>query len=82
MFRKDATISDVLEEVHHFWQTRSGLNSEKPLKVRTILNEIDAKEYLISVADRYKIPIEETELTRLQLEEYRIRLQELEKGGG
>lgn len=78
MFRSDATISDVLEETHHFWQNRRGMNDDKPIDIRTALNEIDAKEYLINVAEKYKIPVEETELTKQQLEYYKKLLDELE----
>lgn len=49
------------------------------ISVRTALNEIDAKEYLISVAEKYKIPVEETELTKQQLEYYKHCLEELEE---
>lgn len=76
MFRKDVTISDVLEEVYHFEQNRKGVNSEKPEALRTILNEIDAKKYLISVAKRYKIPLEEDAVTRKQLAHYEKSLKE------
>lgn len=78
MFRSDATVSDVLEETHHFWQNRSGMNDDKPIDIRTVLNEIDAKEHLINVAEKYKIPVEETELTKQQLEYYKRLLEELE----
>ena len=78
MFRSDATISDVLEETHHFWQNRRGMNDDKPIDIRTALNEIDAKEYLINVAKKYKIPVEEIELTKQQLEYYKNMLKELE----
>ena len=78
MFRSDATISDVLEETHHFWQNRRGMNDDKPIDIRTALNEIDAKEYLINVAKKYKIPVEETELTKQQLDYYKNLLEELE----
>ena len=78
MFRSDATISDVLEETHHFWQNRRGMNDDKPIDIRTALNEIDAKEHLINVAEKYKIPVEETELTKQQLEYYKNLLKELE----
>lgn len=49
------------------------------ISVRTALNEIDAKEYLISVAEKYKIPVEETKLTKQQLEYYKHWLEELEE---
>lgn len=54
------------------------MNDDKPIDVRTALNEIDAKEYLINVAKKYKIPVEEIELTKQQLEYYKNMLKELE----
>ena len=76
MFRQNATISDVLEEAHHFQQNKNGLNDSLDDALRTILNEIEAKEYLISVANRYKIPIEEQEETQEQLKYYQNLLLE------
>ena len=77
-FRREATVSDVLEEVHHFRQRKNGLNADKPPQLQEILNEIEAKRYLISVAERYKIPVEETETTKIQLEEYLADLERWE----
>lgn len=78
LFRQDATVSDVLEEIYHHEQTRKGINADKPGDLRTILNEIEAKKYLISVAERYKIPIEETVETEAALKLYEAQLAELE----
>ena len=80
-FRDDVTVSDVLEEVYHFEQNRKGLNSEYSPKQRTILNEIDAKEYLLSVKDKYRIPEEEVELTERQLESYKKQMEEMKERG-
>ena len=80
-FRPDATVSDVLEEVYHFEQNRKGLNSEYSSKQRTILNEIDAKEYLLSVKDKYRIPEEEIELTEIQLESYKKQMEKMKERG-
>lgn len=77
-FRREATVSDVLEEVHHFQQRKEGLNADKPPQLQEILNEIEAKRYLISVAERYKIPVEETETTKIQLEGYLADLERWE----
>lgn len=77
-FRKNITISDVLEELYHFEQNLKGLNDDKDSTLRTILNEIDAKEYLLRVAKKYKIPRQETELTSIQLQGYRKQLEEYE----
>lgn len=80
-FREDATVSDVLEEVHHFYQNKSGLNSQYRQRQRIILNEIDAKEYLLSVADKYNIPKDETELTKKQLQSYKSEMEMLKREG-
>ena len=40
--------------------------------------EIDAKEYLLRVAKKYKIPRSETEETKKQLEFYKRKLAEIE----
>ena len=55
-FRKNITISDALEETYHFKQNLHELNNDKPKELREIINEIDAKEYLLKVANKYKIP--------------------------
>lgn len=80
MFRRDAATSDVLEETHHFRQTHARMNAAKPESLRSVLNETDAKEYLIPAADKYKIPPEETRLTKQQLDGYRDILKII-KGG-
>lgn len=80
-FKPDATVSDVLEETHHFLQNKKGLNSQYGKKQREILNEIDAKEYLLSVTDKYKIPEEETILTQNQLKNYKRQMQEMKERG-
>ncbi|MCI1999566.1 MAG: minor capsid protein [Clostridia bacterium] len=76
IFRPDATISDVLEETHHFMQNATKMNDDKEEYLRTILNEIDAKKYLLSNTGKYKIPLEEVELTKSQLEFYENQLEE------
>ena len=45
------------------------------------MNEIDAKEYLIRVADKYKIPQTEMEETRALLESYKTKMENLKKAG-
>lgn len=73
-FRKDATISDVLEEVFHYHQERGTNYSQYGAEEQMLRMEIDAKKYLLSVAERYKIPSEETDLTRQELLAYERRL--------
>lgn len=76
IFRKDVCISEVLEETYHFEQNTLKMNNDKKEPLRSILNEIDAKRYLLKNADKYKIPRNEIELTKRQLESYQRQLEE------
>ena len=80
IFRKDVCISEVLEETYHFQQNMKGLNNDKGEPLRSILNEIDAKQYLLKNAKKYQIPRNELELTRKQLESYQKQLEEYNGG--
>ena len=77
----DPTITDVLEEVYHFYQNRAGLNMQYSIEQHDIMNEIDAKEYLIRVADKYKIPQIERKETETLLERYKAKMDDLKKAG-
>ena len=79
LFRQKVSISTILEETHHVRQNRAELNNDKDVRLRGILNEIDAKEYLLRVADKYHISREETEATKIQLENYKKDLKEYRK---
>ena len=81
IFRRDATVSDVLEEVHHFYQNKRGLNSEYGDIQRTILNEIDAKKFLLTQTKKYHIPVEEVELTTSQLQSYTKQMEDMMQRG-
>lgn len=76
LFRKNVTVSDVLEETFHFKQNLQRRNADKPFKEQIILNEIEAKEYVLSCQKKYNIPEEEHEQTIKQLESYRKELKE------
>lgn len=76
LFSENATISDVLEETYHFKQNIDKMNGNKPLRERMLLNEIDAQKYLLSVADKYKIPETELAVTRKNLDYYTKALEE------
>lgn len=76
LFRKNVTVSDVLEETFHFKQNLQKRNADKPLKEQIILNEIEAKEYVLSCQKKYHIPDNEVEQTRNQLESYKKELSE------
>ena len=69
-FRQKVSISAILEETHHIRQNRRGLNDDKGLTLRNILNEIDAKKYFLQVSRKYGIPREEIEITKLHLKQY------------
>lgn len=81
IFRPDATTTEVLEEVFHFNQNRSGINSQYSFAQRMIMNEIEAQEYLISVADKFKIPQTEREETKALLKSYIEQREKLKKAG-
>ena len=76
-FRKNVCISEVLEETHHFEQNLMKMNDDKGEPLRSILNEIDAKQYLLDNAKKYKIPRNEIELTKKQLASYQQQLKEI-----
>lgn len=76
LFRQKVTISAILEETHHVHQNFQRMNDDKDAGLREILNEIDAKEYLLKVAKQYQIPREEIEETKLQLAQYQRALKE------
>lgn len=76
LFRPDVTISEVLEETHHFMQNVNGLNDDKSAILRTILNEIEAKEFIINNAKKYNVPRTEIEETMKHLKSYEKQLKE------
>lgn len=58
-------------------QNKAKMNDDKSHEMREILNEIDAKQYLLKNAKKFKIPRNETELTKKQLESYQQRLKNI-----
>lgn len=82
LFRKDVTKSEALEEVHHFMQNKKHLNDDKPEPLRTYLNEIEAKQFLIDNASKYHIPRSEVSETASQLNSYKELLDEYIKENG
>ena len=81
LFKKDVCICEVLEETHHFMQNLRSMNNDKGEPLRTILNEIDAKNFVIMNAEKYKVPRNEVELMERQLASYQRQLTEYLKGG-
>lgn len=81
LFRKDVLISEVLEETRHFMQNSIRLNDDKGEPLRSIMNEIEAKQYVLDHAKDYQIPRVEIEMTQRQLESYKKQLQDYIDGG-
>ena len=70
----EPTVSDVLEEMYHAEQDRKNMfGAEIDSKV-VLLREIDAQKYFLSVAEKYKIPEKEIELTKQNLIDYQNKL--------
>lgn len=80
--RDDATVSDVLEEMYHALQDRKNMFAEYSREEMLIRREIDAQKYLLSVAERYKVPIEEIKVTKQNLANYEEQLKERLNGKG
>ena len=74
LFRKDVCVSEVIEETYHFKQNMDKVNDDKGEPLRTILNEILAKEYIIKNEKKLKIPRNEIEFVKRQLENYQKQL--------
>lgn len=79
LFRKEVSVSEVLEETYHFMQIKNGTNGNLPEPEKTYVNEIEAQKYLIKNATKYKIPRSETEETQKALENYENLLKEYRK---
>lgn len=75
--RRDATISEVLEEEFHLHQHLRGDYAECQVGEMVIRREIDAQQYLLDVARQYKIPRVETDQTLMALQRYQNELKEL-----
>lgn len=63
-------MSDVLEEMYHALQDKRHDYGEKPDRIGMTKREIDAQKYLLSVAEKYKIPENETAETLANLRSY------------
>jgi hypothetical protein len=78
--RNDATVSDVLEEMYHAKQDRSNKFGEVLNREVLLRREIDAQQYMLSVADKYKIPESEIRITQENLKRYQKELENIIKG--
>jgi len=72
--RDDPTVSDVIEEMYHAKQDRRGDYADKPLVEMLLRREVDAQNHLLRSVKRYKIPAEETAVTRQNLKDYKAQL--------
>ena len=79
LFRKNVCVSEVIEETYHFKQNMNKVNDDKGEPLRTILNEILAKEHIIKNAKKFKIPRNEIEFVEKQLKSYQNQLEEYNK---
>ncbi len=80
MFMQDVCVSEVLEETHHFMQNLNGMNDGKGEPLRTYLNEIDARKYIINYNGKYSVPRNEIEQAQAELEYYEGLLAEIMEG--
>lgn len=76
MFMKNVCMSEVLEETRHFMQNLEGLNDDKIEPLRTLLNEIDARRYILNYSGKYTVPREELEYAQEELERLERQLAE------
>ncbi len=76
LFKEKVCVSEVLEETCHFMQNKYKINDDKGEPLRTILNEISAKEYVLDNAKKYKVPRKEVEFIKKQLENYKQQRKE------
>lgn len=78
VFGEEVSLTDVHEELRHFWQNMTGLfdgiDNEKEREYRA---EIEAKKYLITNAKKFRIPRVETEETKKELAHYEQLLEDL-----
>ena len=70
-------ISEILEELFHAKQFKDGLITDS--RESQLIAEIEAQEYLISVASKFNIPKSEQRQTKRALEFYKQELKELKK---
>ena len=80
-FRENPTISEILEEEFHIHQWKRDRIPDYRIEVVSVLFEIEAQEYLLSVAKRYRIPRIETEQTIEALKEYKHTLEQWREHG-
>lgn len=77
MFKKNPGVSEVLEETFHARQDRLNRFSDEPSEtIMNIKREIEAQHYLLSMADKYKIPKNEIEQTQKNLEFWQNKLKQ------
>ncbi|MCH3961455.1 MAG: hypothetical protein LKF53_02030 [Solobacterium sp.] len=63
-------------------QDKKGIYKNHPTDEMILLREIDAQEYLLSMSNRYKIPIEEVNVTKSNLDYYQNCLKNLKDKKG
>lgn len=77
VLQKKPLISEILEELFHAKQFKEGLITDS--RESQLIAEIEAQEYLISVASKFDIPKSEQRQTKMALDFYKQELKELKK---
>lgn len=54
-------------------------NINQPISVRVLMNEIEAKQYIIKNAKKYSVPRSEIDTLKAQLENYKAELEKIRK---
>lgn len=81
-FRKEVTLLEALEEIRHVEQNLDGLFSQQPNEERTLLCEIEARDYILANAKSNGISRLDIETLKDELEVLQRDLQQyLERNG-
>lgn len=78
LIKDDATVSDVLEEMHHAYQDRTNMFGSNDVEDISLKREIETQGYLLANAKKYNIPESELKVTQ---ENLRLYIEEAELKG-
>lgn len=67
-YRPDICLSEMLEEIRHVYQNEIGMNNDEYPAVHELLNEIEAREWVIQNAKKYQVP-------RIEIEEFESQIE-------
>ena len=72
MYRPDICLSEMLEEIRHVNQNEIGMNNNEYPAVHELLNEIEAREWVIQNAKKYQVP-------RIEIEEFESQIEAMKE---